>query len=77
MIKNVVGKLPLSLNRSSPKTIGLENAIIAVSYTHLDVYKRQALYSWSDWTVAIESLLLFDFGDNFIMATSLGECLLL
>ena len=35
--KNVAGKLPLSLNRSSQKTIGLET----VSYTHLDVYKRQ------------------------------------
>ena len=26
--ENVAGKLPLSLNRSSPKTIGLENSII-------------------------------------------------
>ena len=26
--KNVAGKLPLSLNRSSPKTIGLENSTI-------------------------------------------------
>ena len=39
------GKLPLSLNRSSPKTIGLENSTISVSYTHLDVYKRQRFYS--------------------------------
>ena len=40
---NVAGKLRFSLNRSSPKTIGLENSTIPVSYTHLDVYKRQFL----------------------------------
>ena len=27
---------------------GMGTTIISVSYTHLDVYKRQALY-WTDW----------------------------
>ena len=24
-------------------------SVAAVSYTHLDVYKRQTIYSWRDW----------------------------
>ena len=54
---NVAGKLPHSLNRSSPKTIGLEystnqGCMKTVSYTHLDVYKRQ----WVQCDSATDSL---------------------
>ena len=33
-----------SLNRSSPKSIGTINSTLPVSYTHLDVYKRQDMF---------------------------------
>ena len=50
----MVGKLPLSLNWSSPKSKGLEPSTIPVSYTHLDVYKRQSLNRSSPKSTDIE-----------------------
>ena len=39
----MAGELPLSLNQSSPKSKVIETSTIPVSYTHLDVYKRQVI----------------------------------
>ena len=37
----------------------LDKKIKAVSYTHLDVYKRQDLYYIENWTVSFDIKILF------------------
>ena len=58
---DAMARLRVSLSSSvSPDRVGLRptlDAWGAVSYTHLDVYKRQVLLRWLGWTCAGVMLL--------------------